>query len=368
LKILHVIKSLGRGGAEMLLPETIKLHSKQYEFYVIYFLPWKNQLVKDLEKAGAKVYCFNKTNNVTLLLSFYQLFKFIKQNNIYCVHAHLPWAGFVSRLACKLAKVPLIYTEHNKQERYHGITKWLNKFTFGWQSKVVAVSEDVKISIEQNIGIKYPVKVILNGVNTQSFIRNKELGSELRQQLNIPQEAIIISTIAVFRFQKRLLEWLQIANTILEREKNIYFIMIGDGILKPEIMKTYQDLGSHPNIIFPGLQENVKPWLSATDIYMMTSIFEGLPIAMLEAMSMECAIVSTNAGGIKEVIEQGKNGLLRDVEDWKLLEDDLKELISNKQLREQLAIGARKRVQEFFSLERMVSHLESLYTSVYLIK
>lgn len=361
MKVLHVIKSLGRGGAEMLLPETIKLHNSKFEFYVIYFLPWKNQLVKDLEKAGAKVYCYNKTNNVTLLLSFYQLFKFIKQNNIHCVHAHLPWAGFVARLACKLAKVPLIYTEHNKLERYHGITKWLNKFTFGWQSKVVAVSEDVKISIEQNIGKNYPVKVILNGVNTQSFIRNRELGFELRQQLNIPQHAIVISTIAVFRFQKRLTEWLQIANTILEREKNIYFIMIGDGILKPEIMKTYQDLGSHPNIIFPGLQENVKPWLSATDIYMMTSIFEGLPIAMLEAMSMECAIVSTNAGGIKEVIEQGKNGLLRDVNDWKLLEEDLKELLSNKQLREKIALEARKRVQEFFSLERMVNELEILY-------
>jgi glycosyltransferase involved in cell wall biosynthesis len=363
MKLLHVIKSLGRGGAEMLLPETIKLHAKEYEFHVIYFLPWKNQLVKDLELAGAKVYCFNKTNNITLLLSFYKLFKFIKLHNIQCVHAHLPWAGFVSRFACKFAGVPLVYTEHNKQERYHGITKWLNKFTFRWQNKIVAVSDDVKISIEKNIGTNYPVEIILNGVNTESFVRDYVVGMDIRQQLNIPEQSIVISTIAVFRFQKRLAEWLQVAYRILKSNAKVYFIIIGDGPLKTEILTTHHQLGSHSNIHFVGLQENVKPWLSATDIYMMTSVFEGLPIAMLEAMSMECAVVSTNAGGIKEVIELGKSGLMRDVQDWKLLEEDLKVLIDNKQLRYELAIGARKRVQEFFSLERMVKELENLYSS-----
>jgi glycosyltransferase involved in cell wall biosynthesis len=255
-----------------------------------------------------------------------------------------------------------VYTEHNKQERYHGVTKWLNKFTFNWQSKVVAVSDDVKNSIEKNIGKNYPVEVILNGVDTQSFIRDTRLGIELRQQLNIPSDSIVISTIAVFRFQKRLTEWLQVAYSILKSDVKVHFIIIGDGPLKNEILNVYQQLGSHPSIHFAGLQENVKPWLSATDIYMMTSVFEGLPIAMLEAMSMECAIVTTNAGGIKEVIEQGKSGLLRDVQDWKLLEEDLQELIKNKQMQKQLAIGARKRVQESFSLERMVSELETLYS------
>jgi L-malate glycosyltransferase len=96
---------------------------------------------------------------------------------------------------------------------------------------------------------------------------------------------------------------------------------------------------------------------------MMTSVFEGLPIAMLEAMSMECAIVTTNAGGIKQVIEQGKSGLLRDVDDWRALEKDLEVLINDRQLHKLLASGARKSVQESFSLERMVGELESLYVN-----
>lgn len=346
----------------MLLPETIKLHTSEYEFHVIYFLPWKNDLVKDLENAGAKVICFNKTNNISLLVSFLRLSQYIKKFKIELVHAHLPWAGFVSRLACKLAGVPLVYTEHNKQERYHGITKVLNKFTFRWQQRVIAVSDDVKDSIEKNIGMHYPVKVVLNGVNTQSFVRDKELGNKLRKKLNIPNDAMVISTIAVFRFQKRLIEWLHVAHSILKKNAQVYFIIIGDGPLKNEVLNTYKQSGSHPNILFAGLQNDVKPWLSATDIYMMTSVFEGLPIAMLEAMSMECAIVSTSAGGIKEVIEQGKSGLLRSVDDWRALEEDLQVLINDKQLREQLASCARRRVQESFSLKRMVGELESLYS------
>ncbi len=69
IKILHIIKSLGRGGAEMLLPETLKLHDKtKFEFYFIYFLPWKDQMVSEIEENGGSVKCFSAANNVHLML------------------------------------------------------------------------------------------------------------------------------------------------------------------------------------------------------------------------------------------------------------------------------------------------------------
>lgn len=110
-----------------------------------------------------------------------------------------------------------------------------------------------------------------------------------------------------------------------------------------------------------GLQEDVKPWLSAMDIYMMSSVFEGLPIAMLEAMSMTCAVVSTDAGGIKEVIRHTTDGLLVEVECWPALTDQATRLLHDEQLRLQLAGAARLRVEDQFSLKRMVRELEELY-------
>ena len=124
LRILHIIKSLGRGGAEMLLPETLKLHNKQkFDFHYIYFLPWKDQMVDAIKDAGGKVTCLEAKNNVRLITKYKKIITYCKANEIDLIHCHLPWAGFVGRLVHKKTGIPVIYTEHNMQERYHVATK-----------------------------------------------------------------------------------------------------------------------------------------------------------------------------------------------------------------------------------------------------
>ena len=100
IKVLHIIKSLGRGGAEMLLPETLKRHNQlEFEFHYIYFLPWKNQMVEAIENAGGKVTRFSAKNNIQLFFQYPKIIKYCKDNNIQIIHAHLPWAGFVGYAA-----------------------------------------------------------------------------------------------------------------------------------------------------------------------------------------------------------------------------------------------------------------------------
>lgn len=369
IKVLHIIKSLGRGGAEMLLQETLKLHNKdEFEFHFIYFLPWKNQMVEGIESAGGTVNLIAAKNNIGLLLSAKKIIKYIKANNIDIVHCHLPWAGFVGRVVHKLLRIPLIYTEHNKQERYHTITKLLNKITFNWQSIAIAVSNDVADSIENNIHPTIPIKTILNGVDVDSFIKNRDERQSLRRAYQIEEDSIFIGTIAVFRFQKRLKEWITVFKKIHAKHPTIRGCIIGDGILKEEIMQHLRNEGMESYIIFPGLQTNVLPWLSAIDIFMMTSEFEGLPIALLEAMSMECAVVCTEAGGIKEVIRNGKDGFTEQVEDWESLVRPLDYLIQNPTEIKKYGQLARDRVINSFSLNSMVQNTEKLYWNFYLNK
>ena len=97
---------------------------------------------------------------------------------------------------------------------------------------------------------------------------------------------------------------------------------------------------------------------------MMTSSFEGLPIALLEAMSMGCAIVSTDAGGIKQVIRNGVDGFTVSVEDWKSLSNVTRSLVNDPQLRKKMGEKARERAQESFSLGKMVQETEQLYQKV----
>jgi L-malate glycosyltransferase len=365
IKVLHIIKSLGRGGAEMLLPETLKLHNQeQFEFHYIYFLPWKNQLEEPIREAGGIIQCMAASNNIAILLQASKIATYIKKHNINVVHAHLPWAGFVSRVVYKLTGIPVVYSEHNKQERYHGITFFLNKLTFNWQRQAIAVSADVAESIKKNIKPAIPVTTILNGVNTQRFIRDEQQGKSIREQYHIPNDAVVVGTIAVFRFQKRLVEWLEVAKAIATQNPEVYFIIVGDGPLKQEIMEKRKALGLESTVIMAGLQEEVRPWLSAMDVYMMSSVFEGLPIALLEAMSMKCAIVSTDAGGIKEVITHITDGLLVPVEKWEGLTEQAVRLLADETLRSKLAEAARQRVEDQFSLKRMVQELEVVYANV----
>lgn len=360
IKVLHIIKSLGRGGAETLLPETLKIHSQsEFEFFYIYFLPWKDQLVDDIEKAGGKVICLDAKNNIELILKYREIIEFCKVNKIDLIHCHLPWAGFVGRIVHSKTNIPVIYTEHNMQERYHFITKWLNKLSFNHQSLGLGVSEEVSKSIRMNIKPKIDVKTLLNGVNTSFYTRSDS--SEIKESFGIPENAIVVGNVAVFRFQKRLIEWLRVMAKLTNSNPNVYGIIVGAGPLEEEIKEEWKALNLQNKVFFAGLQTNVKPYFEAFDIFMMTSSFEGLPIALLEAMSMECAVVSTNAGGIKEVIRNNTDGILVDIDEWESLPLKLEELIGDDELLQELKVASRKRVKENFSMKSMVEELELNY-------
>jgi glycosyltransferase involved in cell wall biosynthesis len=362
IKILHIIKSLGRGGAEMLLPETLKLHDKtKFEFHTIYFLPWKNQMAEAIESAGGKVTCFPASNNIKLLQQYSSVIDYCKTNEIDLIHCHLPWSGFLGRIIHFKTKLPVVYTEHNIQERYHFATKWLNKISFNFQNLALGVSEDVTRSISENINPGIPVQTLLNGVNTQNFQRNDEKGNAVREKYGIPKNALVIGNIAVFREQKCIPDWLRAFQKISQKHPEVYGILVGAGPQEEEIKALIEELKLTERVMLTGLQTDTVSYFSAMDIFMMSSAFEGLPIALLEAMSMKCAIVSTKAGGVAEVVSEPENGLLCEVGDIKCLAEKAISLIEDKIIREKLQVEARNRVGTKFSLEAMVQKLQEIY-------
>src|SRR5688500_12288765 len=166
-KILHLIKSLGRGGAEMLLSETLKIHNKDnFEFHYGYFLPWKDQMVESLRIHGGLVTCFRANNNIQLMAKVWSVARYVRTNQIELIHAHLPWAGVLARIVGKVTGVPVVYTEHNKQERYHIATRLMNLGTMNLQKVIIAVSSDVAESLRKHkTSLRPALLTILNGVN-----------------------------------------------------------------------------------------------------------------------------------------------------------------------------------------------------------
>lgn len=338
-------------------------------------------MVPAIEALGAKAVCFKANNNLQMFQRVGEISRYVQEHQIDVIHSHLPWAGVVARLVGKKTGVLVVYTEHNKWERYNKITYWLNKLSFGWQNAAVAVSDDVQQSIRKNAGTSFRELVlpatpgvrmkgkaqqpyllnILNGVNTAHFVREEQAALQIRKELGIPTNAPVIGTVSVFRFQKRLDVWMEITADILKRVPEAHFIIVGDGPLKEELLAKRKTLGLDERLHMPGLKTNVQPYFSAMDIYMMSSVFEGLPIALLEAMSCSCAVISTKAGGVGEVIEDDISGLLCEVNDYMKLADYGVQLLQNKEQCKALSAGARERVQSDFSIIKMAKQLEELY-------
>jgi glycosyltransferase involved in cell wall biosynthesis len=398
IKVLHLIKSLGRGGAEKLIPETALVHDQSnFEFHCLYFYYQKNNIVDELEASGITVHLI-PSSNFGLFFQVKKVRDFIQKNGFDILHAHLPWAGILARFVGKQIQIPIVYTEHNTWERYNKVSYFGNRFTFKQQDIAIAVSNEVALSMQLNSffdpyqrGGRLKIKVIQNGVNTDVFRRIEGGFQEacdfaqhkrgerqealsgplapgsnlsLKTQLGIPEAAPVIGKVAVFRSQKRLWLWLEVALAVLKECPEVHFLLVGDGEWRDRILDQIDKSGMQEHFHWVGVQKQVIPYLSIMDIYMSSSEFEGLPIAMLEAMSCEVPVVATRAGGIGEVIQDGVQGYLTEIEEWKKLADYCILMIRDADSRLIMAKSARSRVIEKFSMRRMVAELEEVYRVV----
>lgn len=346
----------------MLLPEGLRFADRRrFEYGYGYFLPWKDAMVQSLKEQDVPVTCFGGRTNAQILLSTRRVAAHLREEQVDVLHCHMPVAGAVGRIAAKMVGIPVVYSEHNLQERFHPATRWLNRATWSWQERVIAVSGDVADSIHSRIGTGVPVDVVLNGVDVNRFRRVDADGASIRRQYGIPENAPVIGTVAVFRVQKRLQDWLAAARSLLDRFPEARFLLVGDGPLREEVETALRVHRLEQAVFLPGLKEDVRPYLAAMDIYMMSSIFEGLPVALLEAMSMECLPVCTAVGGIPEVIRSGENGFLAEPERPEQLAQIAGDLVGDRTQMKKLATVARNTVAERFSMKRMTGELETIY-------
>jgi glycosyltransferase involved in cell wall biosynthesis len=362
LRVFHLIKSLGRGGAEMLLADGPRVSDPaRFEYGFGYFLPHKRALVDELERQFGHVTCFPASSATAMFSQTLKVAAHLKSWRADVVHCHLPLAGVVGRLAGRLANVPVVYTEHNAQERYHRATRLAARATWRLQRRVIAVSNDVGRSIARSLGDSVPVRVILNGVSVDRFIRAEFDAARVRRELGFDASAKLVGNVAVFRTQKRLDLWLEVAKRVLSQSPETRFVLVGDGPERANVERRIAELGLAGRVALPGLQTDVRPYLAAMDLYLMTSDFEGIPIALLEAMAMQVTPVVTDAGGMPEMITSGRDGLVLTRGNVAELARAAQQLLANDAQRAAFAEAARSTVAERFSTQRMMREIEEEY-------
>lgn len=365
-KILILIKGLGLGGAERLIVDSLPyLNQEQFDYEFAYMLPWKDFLVPTIAEAGFSVHCLGMQKTWHFPLMQRRLQKLIRERSFDLIHADLPVTGILARLMGRRFGIPVIYTEHNLQERYHSLTRRANALTFGWNDCVLAVSEEVAASINRfGLGRKTKVKTLLNGVPIEQVRAEAGNVNGLREEFGIPKNNLVVGTVAVFRRQKRLQDWLEVASRIVQQQGNVTFLLVGHGPEEAMLRSKISELGIEDRVVMPGFRRDGRRVMALMDVFLMTSEFEGLPMALLEAMALAKPVVATSVGGIPELVKNGDEGFLTLVGAVDELAGYATKLLGDPQLRLRMGERGAVKVEENFHIKHRVKFIEALYWEV----
>jgi glycosyltransferase involved in cell wall biosynthesis len=364
MRVLVLIKGLGRGGAEQLLVSAAPYADRSHFHYeVAYLLPWKDALAGTLERQGLPVTCLGSGHGWAWTRRLRSL---VRERRIDLVHAHLPYAAIGARMALAGPGRPqLVYTEHNLWQSYKPPTYWANLATFARSDYVFAVSDMVAASIRYPRGLGWrrlpPVETLYHGLDRAALEQPYPDG--VREELGIPAHAPVVGTVANFRHTKGHGYLLRAASLVRETLPDVRFLLVGQGPLEADVRREAERLGLGDTVIFAGFREDVPRLTAAVDVFALSSLHEGLSIALLEAMALAKPPVVTRVGGLPELVDDGRNGLLVPPADAPALATGILTLLQNPALRTSLGLAARQRAASF-DIRSAVSRMEEVYAEL----
>lgn len=371
ISILYVITKLELGGAQKQLLKLIE-HLDQEKFLPFLFTAKDGLLLQEAQSiTGLRLkksrYLGRSINPLKDLLALAEIYLFIKNNKIDIVHTHSSKAGILGRWAARLAQVKIIlHTVHGWSfNNYQNllkqkIFKFLERLCARFSHKLVVVSNfDRDKGLAHHIGKAEKYCLIRYGIDYNEFDSSKY--QNFKEKLGIRADYPVVGMISCFKPQKAPQDFIRAALLVNKVIPQAKFILIGDGILRRNIEKLIKKFGLDGKVILTGWRRDIPTIFSATDIYVLTSLWEGLPITVLEAMRSSLPVVVTNTGGVGEIVKEAETGFLVSPQDNRELARKVIILLKDKNLRESIGKNARARLDSNFKLTNMVNNTELLY-------
>jgi len=294
------------------------------------------------------------------LLRFYRLLIDFKPD---ILHIHSFRAAVWGRPIARLARVPIvIYSVHNKwgNKIHYFFDRLSSKFGDG----IIPFSFAVKKFLTEESGIN-PHRVmspVYIGIDIDKFkVRNINQSRQVRTELGIDDSNDVIGFVGALSDQKGLIYLIDAFQRLYHEFPHLKCLLIGEGNLEEKLKTKVRNLGLQEQILFLGQRHDIPLMLNLMDIFVLPSLWEGLPQVVLEAMAARVPVVATDVDGTPEIITHGFNGLLVPSCDSRELADALKTLLYDSHLRSKLSGRGYETVCKRFSLERMVSNFDRLY-------
>ncbi|MFA5159351.1 MAG: glycosyltransferase family 4 protein [Candidatus Omnitrophota bacterium] len=370
INLLYVITQLELGGAQRQLLSLIRQIDRD-RFNLFLFTAQEGLLVEEALSISDLTFYRSRhlkrpINFQKDILAMIEMVRFIKKNKIDIVHTHSSKAGILGRWAGALARTAIIiHTVHGwsfndfqkpfLRKLYVVLERLTSKFT----DKIIVVSNhDRQKGLNHKIGSNGKYSLLRYGIDRVQFDMKDP---SIRKELGISDDAPVVGTIACFKPQKALEDFVQLAFLTSRILPQARFLLVGDGALRKKIEKWIAEFNLGPRFILTGWRKDIPRILSAMDVFVLTSLWEGLPIAVLEAMAGRVPVVATHTGGISEVVVEGETGFLVPCHAMSFMLKKMRVLLEDISFKNRIIQSAKQCIDEKFDTKTMVKTHEDLY-------
>lgn len=356
MKIIQIIPDLGFGGAEIMAENLIyKLKEKGHTILVVSLFNNHSEIAKRIEKNRVKIIYLNKKNGIDLL-QIYKLYKLLKQEKPDVVHTHRHCTVYAFPAAVMAGVSAKVHTLHNIAKKENTkIHRKINKFYFRhFQVIPVALSQNIRNTVVDEYFLEPEnIPIIFNGIDISKC--------KIKKYTDL-HDPIQIIHIGRFAHAKNHINIIKAFKLVHEKYSNCELLLLGEGELKKQIADEVKENNLVPFIHFVGQTSDVFSYLHNSDIFILPSIYEGMPITIIEAMGTGIPIIAAPVGGVSEMVRNNEEALYCDTTPDSIAQTILK-LLESEKLRKKISQNELHSVNRFTS-EEMANQYLKLYQTL----
>lgn len=360
LRILHTEPSTGLSGQEIrILSEAVGMAKRGHT--VILVVPPNSKLKEcaERERLGVEPVSQKLSRFVSLIFEFLFL---IRKHRIQILNTHGSVDSWTASIAGRLSsqKPIIIRSRHNSTPFSKNLR---HKILYQMLPHVIVTTGiAVRKLFIQGYGLdETRVVSIPTGVDLGIF-RTPLPSKTIKADLGLSTQDFIVGTVGFIRYEKGLNYFVDAAGLVLQRHPEVKFLLVGEGPEEENLNRKIEDMGLAKSIVLTGFRKDIPELLATMNVFVLSSIEEGLPQTLTQAMAMQRPVVATDVGSVGEVVKHGTTGLLVPPRNFKALAESITVLIQDQALREALGRAGRDLIVKSYSMESMLDQTEDLYT------